>query len=294
MEGESAVKRKKVTVGVTVAILALVLLAPVGGLFYLSNLEQAQYAPTKEVVHLEEQSYGVPVMITRTDVEEVVTVSGRMVSTRILYEELNLDEPYALRLQVETGDILLEGDCIGLYHGREIKARQTGMIRQIHLGSEAYLELWSLEDLALECYVTEKQYTRLQQENLVLKDSENREYTVLRMNPIPEADGTYKILLQPGEKTYLYGQSVSNLKLRTGTVYRNCLTVESRCVYSRDGGSTWYVRLVEKDGTVLGEQEVEVGFSQGGLTCISGVEEGRYCDSGYKSAAEREGAYAGF
>ncbi len=60
-------------------LLAFLLLAPVGVIFYISGQEQAQYAPP-EAIELKAQSYGDPCLIVRTDMDETITLSGKVIS----------------------------------------------------------------------------------------------------------------------------------------------------------------------------------------------------------------------
>ena len=77
------------------------------------------------------------------------------------------------------------------------------------------------------------------------------------------------------------------LAIYTGRVYNGTLVLPEDCVYQKEDqeDAPWYVRQVTEDGFLIGEQEVQVGYSDGEYVCVTGVEEGAWFDSGYKAIA---------
>ncbi len=269
-------------------LLVAVLVAPVGALLYLSEQEQAQYTtPPADHLELKEQSYGMPEKALRKDVSEIINLSGTVISTDVVYEELDLENPSKLRLLISAGQYLQAGDPIGYYENREVPATKSGVIRSVNVyGSEPYIELWDLEKLAVECYVNDLQLKILKRSSLKLSDEEGNPYEVLRIDAIPSANGLTRVLITSESAPLIYGKAMAELPLNTGRIYTDSLVVPSRCVFSTDGGATYYVRLVHADGTVIGNSKIEIGYTMDGWTCISGIEEGQYCDSGYKAIVE--------
>ncbi len=73
-------------IAVVLSLLMLAMLAfPLGVLFYLSSLEQAKYQPQSESFTLKEMAYGTPKGVYSGDFYEQITLSGTVVSPRILY-----------------------------------------------------------------------------------------------------------------------------------------------------------------------------------------------------------------
>ena len=279
--------QKKILNAVFAILLIVVLLLPVGALLYISEQEQAQYTASEQhSIELEEFSYGTPSPIMLMDVTEKINLSGSVISTRILYEELELENISELRLVISSGTVLVKGDLIGYYQGREVLATRTGVIKSIHTGSDAYIELWSLDDLAIECYVTPSQLKILQRGSLDLTDNDGNHYAVSHVDSISIGSDKTRVLLISETANLIYGKTMGNFALNTGRVYTGSIVVASNCIYSYDGGVTNYVRLVTSEGEVLGEAQVEVGVTVGSHTCVTGVEEGQYCDSAYKSVVE--------
>lgn len=268
-------------------LLVALMVAPIGTLYYISALEQEQYLPKQEEqIVLEELAYGESTEILRMDMAERVTLSGTVISTKVIYEELKLENISQLRLLISTGQVLQSGDLIGYLDGQEVRATKTGIIRSINRGSDAYIELWSLEDLAIECYVDDVQLKVLKRGSLDLTDSNGNQYTVAHIDEIRVGSDLTRVLLTSETAELIYGKKMEDINFNTGRVYPDCLVVEASCVYTYNG-QDYYVRLVDRDGVVLGEVQVELGFSMNGYICITdGAEEGQLCDSGYKAIAE--------
>lgn len=270
---------------VMLLFLALII-APIGALTYISALEQEQYLPQEGEIVLEELAYGTPIEVVRMDMTESITLSGTVVSTKVTYEELEQENISNLRLLVSTGQVLQAGDLIGYLDGQEIRATKTGVIRSINKGGDAYIELWALEDLVIECYVDDAQLKVLKRGSLDLTDSNGNKYTVAQIDEIRIGSDLTRVLLASETAELIYGKKMESTNFNTGRVYSDCLVVESSCVYTYNGRD-YYVRLVDQGGVVQGENPVEVGFSLNGYICITeGVQEGQFCDSGYKAIAE--------
>lgn len=272
---------------VAALLLVALFLAPVGALYWISQWEQGEYI--QDIVpegELKEKAYGTPVQVARSDVEEVITLSGTVVSTRVIYQELEQKVAAKLRLLVSAGEVLQVGDVIGYCDGKEVLATESGIVRSVHLEGDAYIELWSLDDLAIECYVNDTILKVLKRGSLKLSDSEGNAYSVSRVDDIRVGSDLTRVQLTSETASLIYGKSMSAMTFHTGRVYTGSLVVSKRCVFSTDGGITNYVRLVTEDGEVIGDVLVEVGIIVGNKVCISGVEEGQFCDSGYKAIVE--------
>ena len=121
---------------------------------------------------------------------------------------------------------------------------------------------------------------------LNLKDPKGNKYTVSHIDEIRVGSDLTRVLLTSDTAQLIYGKKMEATNFNTGRVYPDCLVVQANCVYSYNG-QDYYIRLVDKDGVVLGEAQVEIGFSMNGFICITdGAEEGQFCDSGYKAIAE--------
>lgn len=273
-------------------LLAFLLLAPVGVIFYISGQEQAQYAPP-EAIELKAQSYGDPCRIFRTDMDETITLSGKVISTGVFYQELDYRDPYALRLLLSPGQVIFAGDVIGSYKGEPVLATETGVVSSVNLGTDSYIQLESLDDLLLECYVNEKTLAVLQRENLDLRDETGAALQVAKIDPIQQGDQGTRALFTIEAGRFVYGETVENLPLTTGKVFSQALVVESQCIYRLNGGEQCYLRVVNEQGEFVEERKITAGYTNGRYTCITGAMEGEYCDPGYKAVVEGSDRDAG-
>lgn len=264
--------------------------APAGGLFYLSRLEQARYEPpaVDGSVVLVERAYGGVTRVEQVDLKESICLSGQVVSTARSYQELPDAGEGQLRLWVQPGDYLAEGDPIGTCRGETVLAAAGGVVSKVSLEGEAYLELYDPGALALECYVTEDLRRVLSRDSLALTDSGGAAYEVLRLDAVPTRNGQYRVRLRAADGVLTYGTACNNKVMYTGRVYPGGIVVPESCVYTRDG-QTWCVRLVDVNGVFLSEAVVELGARVGDLICVSGVLPGQYCDGGYKAVLESGG-----
>lgn len=278
-------KFKNALTGAFCFVLTCMLLMPVGLLYIISRNEQLQYqAETVPVV--EELAYGDVVPIVRRDIEETVTISGTIVSASVFFAELNVSDPYSLRFLVAIGDVLHPGDVIAYDGSRKILSDCRGVIREIDLGTAPYLRMDSLDDLALECYVSSTQRAVLERESLKLTDENGSRLTVLKVDDICTDENLTRVLIKYDTDGLRYGQTFSELTLTTGKVYTQALVVNAECVYQKADSDSYFLRMVTQDGHFLSEAEVQIGYTDGTYICISGVEEGAFCDSGYKTLVE--------
>lgn len=279
---------KRVLQVLAVLLLISLFILPVGIIYKISQEEQAQYA-APEAISIRELSYGETAVAFRTDMMETVTISGTAISNAAGFMELNYSKPYNIRFLVTSGDVIREGELIGYYEGREIYASETGIIEQISLGESPYIQLASLEDLALECYVDASVLRILTREGVDLRTEEGVSLQVIEVGLTQSGDNLTRVLLRVDGGNLQCGQTLKDLELTTGRLYEQVLVIESRCIYHKPGDSKAYVRVVDYDGSFLREAEVTTAYSAGEYTCITGIDEGTYCDSGYKAIVEGTG-----
>lgn len=279
--------RKSIKIGIGL-LFTLLFLLPVGALVIISQMEQAQYV-TAEDEQLQDMAYGKVCEVLRIDVEEYVEVSGGVISTKVSFMELKqYKEPYNIRFIVNVGDVVGEGDVIGYYQGKEVCSEVTGQIRMIDLGGEPYIMFESFNNLAIEIPCTDEYLLSIfQRSNAELTSRDGVIYRVLKVDDASSVMGATKVWIAPeGGSTLIYGAPVEDLRLYTGRVFPQSLMIEKACVYSYPGSEAKYVRTVDRNGVFLSEVEVEVGFENGDYVSVSGVEEGTFCDSGYKAIVE--------
>lgn len=264
-------------------VLLLLLAAPVLLIYTLSIQEMQQYQQPEEAVLLE-SAYGTIVNAVRRDVQAYVTVSGRYISDSYAFQELDMKEPGKIRWLVSTGEYVQKGQVLGLYGKEQVVSAYDGILREISAyTSDSYLRFLTMDNLKLECSVTPSVLQALTKGTLTTEQGDA--VTVTGTSPIVDGSGNVTVWLDCPSLDRQYGAQVRQLKIMTGQVYKNVLVLDKDCVYQKDSApdSPWYARQVSSAGYFLSEKEITVGYINGELACVSGVEEGDYFDSGYKA-----------
>jgi len=221
-------------------------------------------------------------------VNEVVKVSGTVLSDSIAYQELSMERPGKIRWVVNTNTAVNEGDILGYYEGEAVTAEYTGMFKSYSLSAgDAYIRYDTFDKLILEASVSEEDLLYLDDAADLLATLDGKQAVLERVSPLRNSNGSITVEISIPEADFYCGQKVTDLQLCTGRVYPNVLTLDIRCVYQKPGETgTWYVRQVDLNGTFIQETKVQVGYSNGDVVCVTGIEEGQYFDSGYKAVIE--------
>lgn len=279
---------KAVLVCIFWLLIIALMLAPLGLIYQISNNEMAEYA-TPEALVLRETAIGQAVRAYRMDVPEYVTLEGTFTSNTYDYMELSeYKNPSNIRWLVSVGDEIQEGQVIGTYNGSDVIATITGILVEMNtytsISSNAYLCFQLFEPIEFSCSVEDRVLSTLRRsESLSMEDG--AAVTLVYASRQKNADGTTDVRLSIDTDKYVFGQELEELKVFTGQVYGKTLVLPVECVYQWEEGedNPWYVRQVSETGIFLAEKEVQVGYSNGDVICVTGVEEGDYFDSGYKA-----------
>ena len=275
---------KSIFVGAFWLLIIALLVAPLGLIWQISQDEMAEYA-APEVPVLQETAVGDVVQAIRQDVQEYVILSGTFTSTEYAYMELNARQASSIRWVVDIGDEIQEGQVLGTYKNTEIISSVSGILVEVNTYSAApYLRVQQFSPAVLEARIDDRTLSALiLAEELSTEHGETvtLEFHSLQKNP----DGTTDVLLSIDSEKYTYGQELRELRILTGRVYRKTLVLPAKCVYQKEAGENepWYARMVTEEGLFLMEMEVQIGYTNGDVVCISGVEEGTWFDSGYKA-----------
>lgn len=268
------------------SLILVLLVAPLGLLYQISEREMDFYA-TPSMPVLVESSLGEILQVRRENVKEFVSVSGRFVSSENVYQELTVEQPSRIRWEVGNGDEIQEGQVLGTYLGEPVAAQYSGIIESISLGSDPYIKIRLVDKLILECQVSESDLSILKRGRDMVTQK-NEAVTLSYASNIQGSNGTYLVKLLVDSEEYSYNQSISGLRIYSGLEYPQVLVIDADCVYQKDSGTgnPWYVRVVTEHGVFVREAEVQISYTNGSQVCITGVDEGTYCDSGYKAIVE--------
>lgn len=267
-------------------LLILVLLAaPLGLIFEISNREKLQYAAPTAPAFVE-MAYGRVAEAERMDMRECVLVSGTFRSRTYEYMELKQTEPSKIRWDISVGDEIQEGQILGTYKGENVTAPISGLVAEINT-FDGYLKIQLASPVLLECDVSPKVLAFLKYAQDLTTEA-GEAVTLVYTAMIRNSDGTTHVRLRINSEDYFLDQTVEDLLLYTGNVYTQALVLPEACVYQRTAGEDepWYARQVTEGGRLIGEVEVSRGYSDGEWVSVTGIEEGQFFDTGYKQIAE--------
>lgn len=271
--------KKTIKLFVALFILAL-LVAPVFLIFRLSQSEMEQYEP-KSVPHVGELAYGEIMPVFVTDMQETVTLSGVVVSNETIFIELP-KKAADIRFIVNTGDVVMEGDVIGYLNGEPYKAERSGYIENIESwSSNPYIQMQSLDNLALSCRVSSVQAKQLTREGANLTTADGAALTMIKQGKVEDNEGKVEYLFSVSGSGFNLGHVFENLKVKTGLVFQNALVVNKKCVFQQEEGGPYFVRTVDELGQFIDQVEVKVGYADDENICVTGIPVGTLCDSGY-------------
>lgn len=265
-------------------ILAL-LAAPLGLIYEISNREKQQYA-TPTAPDFVEMAYGTIAEAERRDLRESVSLTGVFRSETYEYIELKQNEPSKIRWDISVGDEIQVGEQIGTYKGEVITASVSGLVAEIS-SYDGYIKVQLATPVFLECDVSAKTLVLLKNgQALTTEDGES--VTLVYTAMIRNGDGTTRVRLKIDSENYFLDQIVEEFLVYTGNVYMQTLVLPEKCLYQRTAGEDepWYVRQVTEGGKLVGEVEVNRGYSDGEWVSVTGIEEGQFFDAGYRQIAE--------
>lgn len=259
---------------ILVAVLAYSI--PVTTILYLSDKEIKKYAEDANF-DFREVAYGAAEKVIRQDVEETYDFDLNVTCTTESVKELSENA----QIKVSEMDELFKGEIIATLNGTDIVADENGIVTRVeYAGDKQYIYYHSFNALVFECMVPEKYEYLFESEYLY--NEKNEKINIISKSNINE-EGYYRVYLSiPDDEAYDYGETVSGYQLCTGNIYKETLVVRKDCVYNGDDGE-YHVRIIDEKGNFIEEKVVEIGYSYGEYVCVTGVEEGQLCDSGYKS-----------
>lgn len=268
-------KRKSIII--FIIVLVFLYFIPIVFICLLSSMEVEKYSQDVDF-NFKEMSYGEVVPVIRQDMREYYSFDGVFVSDL----KKTVEIPFDAVVNVEVDEEVFCDSIIATLNNKEIKAEVDGIVSDIdYIKNKCIIN--DISSLLFECRVP-KNYLKYF-ECCVLYDELNSEIKVINKSNIIDK-GYTKVYLKVPSNEYCYGEEIQGFPIYTGNVFRDALVLPVDCVYKKSDDSRYYVREVSETGEFLYETEVTVGYSDGEYICISGIEEGAHCDSGYKAIVD--------
>lgn len=272
------VKKLLVKIGIGVFFAALIIL-PLIMMFNLSEREMAKYQ-VNSTYKFKEAAYGEPKRVTRQDLKLYYTFSGTVTSSTYRYIDFPEAEEGDVISTVSTGDEVFKDDIVAHVGSKEIISPCNGIVEDVATFSGGYVKLRTFDNLKLTCMADISTINKVK-DCKTLQLADGKKVNVDLVSNII-ADNQGKIVFSIENSDYMYGQEVKNLKIYTGKVYKDVLTIDKQCVYQKKENGPYIVRVVDENGYFESEKEVEIGFETEDVVSVLNIEEDTLCDSGYK------------
>lgn len=253
-----------------------IIAVPIVLIICITYLEMKKYEPRPDYT-IGEITYGEPVAVERTTIEEKFVLQGRFTADKFKFVDFSLGYGDQVKVVVSADVEVKKGDLLGLINAKPFYSTTNGLIQEISVGSESgYFKVLDLDSLIFECYVDPE--TELTPGQVYTANDTIKLRLAFLSNVVDEAGRKARFEVEGGN--YLYGQSAV-FEVSTGVFHKDVLATRKEAVYRKEVGGPYFIRRVEINGRVIGEVEVKVGISDNKMISITGAEEGWYCDSGY-------------
>lgn len=266
-----------------ITVILLLFLAPIIILYKLSGSEKKSYIQDTYYEY-KEAAYGEPIRVTRADIEYYVTTDGVISSSE--YITIDIKDIESDNILVQPGNEIYKDKEITTGQ-KIIKAPCNGIVESVDTGNRIRVLSFDKLQLVTNIPIDKLNYIK---ESKSLSFNENEKLTVREISNIAQ-DNKVKVVFDIDSKSYMYGEELPDIKIYTDKVYSEVLVVNKNCVYKK--GNSYYVRVLDENGYYIKEQEVKVSLETEEYMAISGVEEGKICDAGYKAFIRQEDGNGG-
>lgn len=265
--------------GIVIILACIVLYTiPLVAIYTISKHEISQYKTKVKDVFIE-KAYGELISPIRSTVRENYIVSGEIISQTYKYIELPNNTATSYNLSVSVDDEIRSGQIVGYAGNLPVYANCNGIVKEIIQEDKSLIKVLAFEELLLKVNVSKE---IAQKFDCPLVDDYGNTYSVVEKSNQVVEGGIDVVFSITGNHSYNYGEKIKKLTLYTGREFKDVLTIDKSCIYTKPNNDGSYVRVCNEKGEYINEQKIEMGFEVGNLACITGIDENVLCDSGYK------------
>ncbi len=239
---------------------------PVIIIISISNEEMKNYDIKK--IEFIETAYGDIFQVEQNNIRENVVINATAIPNNVTV----IQETDNIIWSVDEEEEIEREQIIGYRDKIPVKANINGIVKKI---DKNCLILYTFEDIVWKTEVSEQQVGYFKNN---LQDKRGNKVNICSISNRVH-NGKISIKFRIENTKMKSGQKLKKLKLYTDNIFKNVLTIDKKCIAKKDG--KYYVRVVDAQGRFLFEQQVEVGYESDGKICITGLEEGEFCDGGF-------------
>lgn len=271
--------KKKLLSIIASGIFLIMITTPICLIYLLSSSEIKKYSEF-ETVDFVEKAYGEIYAAERRNIQEYYVVSGSFEESKIEFIELSRYKN--VRLIVTEGEEIFEGEIIGWYsENKTIESSLDGIIKSIN-EEDKYIQLVRTDEVSFKCYVDNEIAEEIKKYEDTGFETENMGHVDINKISNVQSEGQVCISISFEEYNGVLGEEIKELKLLTDKIYKDVLVLPKDCVYQKNIGGEYCVRVVDIEGNYLREDSVSIGYSNDEYICVTGIDEGTLCDAGYK------------
>lgn len=260
-----------------IAIIACMCLIPTAVVFVISHKELNKYKVDNNY-QLKEKAYGSLINPSRQEIKEYYEVKGEISSNIIQFIEIPMSNSSEIKMVVEEGEEVYNGQIIGYCNGVNIISSYDGVVKVIEKASDkTVVKIQSFEGLVLKAFIPGELEDRFAN---VMYDEAGIAFTLISKSKQYKEEGIECIYSMSDISQYRFGQKFDSFRLYTGQIFSETLVIPKDCIYQKNDKKN-YVRLCDDGGYFIREQEVELGLEINNFIAISGLKEEDNCDSGY-------------
>ena len=239
----------------------------------ISSIERTTYT-IDEDYEIISKSYGEPALITRGEVRETINLKGIIESNEIVQVKLGDFSSNKIIILKEVGEEIKKNEVVAIINSLEITSTVNGVVESVDY-EMGIIKIKSFDKLLFKTIVP------LDFNHTILTNINSKEtLTLLNLSNIAienQREATFEL----SNNNYLYGENIS-FDLYTNKIEDGVIKVTKTCVFSKEDDMKKYIRIVNSSGDFVEEVEVKTGIENSTHITVTGVEEDRYCDTGYK------------
>ncbi len=259
--------KKRLTIFIMIILVSL----PILLIIYISWKEAEKYK-VDDYFTVQEKSFGDAREVIIGDIEETIQLKGTVTS-------LDFDFYYIFDqeadIYVSEQQEVFVGSYLAIENGFPIQATSNGIIESIIQTEYGYkLKVRSFKNLLARLEVAGDTDIKV---GKTYTDTRGVKFIcAYKSNQIQNGKTVYYFKF---EEKYMYAQSVQ-INLKTAKKETDILMVEKEAIFT-DLNDQAFIRLIDENDNVIGDQKVTVGISDGTMIAITGVKKGSLYDVEY-------------
>lgn len=260
-----------------IAVIVILVSLPIYLLVFITREEMKKY-DTGGTFIVNEKAYGNAQRVLVGTIEESYIVNGEYSSETIVYNDILS----TCGISVEINEEVFKNQRLGVCNNAGL-SQVNGIVKRInYIEDFIRIEIINIDEIVFIGYVSDLNV------DLVIGDYETLDgkvYTLYKKSNVMNTNGRQMFfkLVNPDK---FFGDNES-IELKTGVSEENVLMILEDAVYKNYDGNE-VVRVIDDEGNVIEERNIETGIRGNGYVAVSGLNEGELYDIEYGKYQNRQ------